>query len=76
MSLDYFGHYTIDGKYTQNKLIITAQDRGSSDSMPGMNGAEVNLTLSADGQHLEGEWHKKGGKKYGVVMQRSGGVNK
>jgi len=76
MSLDYFGHYTIQGKWTQSKLVIQAQDHRSSDGMPGMNGAEVNLTLSADGQRMEGEWHKKNGKKYGVVMQRSGAANK
>ncbi len=70
MSLDYFGSYTIDGPWTQDRLEVKGHDLRKPDGMPGMNGAEVNLTLSADGQRMEGEWHKKGGKKYGLVMQR------
>lgn len=70
MSLSFFGEYTIDGLWTQDHLVIQAHDRRESDSMPGMNGAEVNLTLSADGKRMEGEWHKKGGKKYGLVFER------
>ena len=27
---------------------------------------------TTDGQHMEGEWHKKNGKKYGLIMQREG----
>jgi len=71
MSLDYFGSYTINGPWTQDRLEVKGHDLREPDGMPGMNGAEVTLTLSADGQRMEGEWHKKGGKKkYGLVMQR------
>ena len=70
MSLSFFGDYTIDGPWTQDHLEVKGHDLRKPDGMPGMNGAEVNLTLSADGQHLEGEWHKKNGKHYGLVMTR------
>ena len=70
MSLDYFGSWTIEGPWTQDHLEVKGHDLRPSDGMPGMNGAEVNLKLTADGQHMEGEWHKKGGKKYGLVFQR------
>ncbi len=70
MSLDFFGTFTIDGPWTQTQLEVKAHDTQQPDGMPGMNGAEVNLTLSADGQRMEGEWHKKNGKKYRMIMQR------
>ncbi|MBC7910313.1 MAG: caspase family protein [Pyrinomonadaceae bacterium] len=70
MTLDFFGTYTINGPWTQNQLEVKGRDLQPSDSMPGMNGAEVNLTLTPDGQRMEGEWHKKNGKKYRLIMQR------
>jgi hypothetical protein len=70
MTLDYFGNYTVDGPWKQNHLEIKGHDLRPTDGMPGMHGADVNLTLTPDGQRMEGEWHKKNGKKYGLITQR------
>lgn len=74
MSLDFIGHFTITGPWSQNGLEVKAHDPNPADGLPGMNGAEVNITVTADGQRLEGEWHKPGGKKYRFMLQKVTGT--